>query len=185
MTDPTPKSAPVPVLAPPKKNLICNFRAPSEEQFFKWKEYVAWCQANGRDVCYLTLSLAESFMLGVKGATAIRDPNQTINIQMNNTFTYQVARPRREPYDLSCVKPEYRKTFASVCLDGYVLNKARDLNREFSFRDFLELRHDAFRRIVRRLVRKGKLVANPQRTVPRFYFLPELIGDYSPSPGRT
>jgi len=168
-----------------KKNLICNFRAPTEELFAKWKAYVAWCQNHGRDVCYITLSLADSFMLGVKGATEIKDPSQIINIQMNNAFTYQVARPRREPYELSCVRPEYRKTFSSILLEGYVLNKARDINAEFSFRDFLEIKHDAFRRIVRRLIRKSKLVANPQRTVPRFYFLPEKIPEYITGPSTT
>lgn len=120
-----------------------------------------------------------------KSQAVIKEPNQVVNLQMNNTFTYEVARPRREPYDLSCVRSEYRKTFSSLLLEGYVLNKAKDLKREICFRDFLELRHDAFRRIVRRLVRKGKLVANPERTVPRFYFLPELVPEYAPSLGRT
>ena len=50
-----------------------------------------------------------------------------------------------------------------------------DLTREFSYRDFLEIKHDAFRRIILRLRRKGKIVANPQRTVPRFYFLAERV----------
>jgi hypothetical protein len=67
---------------------------------------------------------------------------------------------------------------------AYVLNKARDLTREFSYRDFLELKHDAFRRIILHLRRKGKIVANPQRTIPRFYFLAERISEYTRD-GRT
>lgn len=163
-----------------RKNLICNFRAPDETAFSKWKEYVAWCQDHGRDVCYLTLSLAESFMSGVKSAStaAILDPKQTINLSMNNVFTYSVARPRREPYDLNNIKSEYRKTFASILYESYILQKAKDINAEFSFRDFLEMDQGAFHRIVRRLIRKGKIVANPQRTIPRMYFLAEKLADY-------
>ena len=168
----------VPVTQP--KNLICNFRAPHLEQYQRWKDYVQWAKDNGMDVCHLTLSLTNSFMKGIEGATQVRNGKQVVNIQQNNVFQYQVSRPRREPYDLSCVRKEFQKTFSGVLLEAYVLNKARDLTREFSYRDFLELKHDAFRRIILRLRRKGKIVANPQRTVPRFYFLSERIGEYPP-----
>jgi hypothetical protein len=117
-------------------------------------------------------------MKGMEGAAQIRTGKQVINIQQNNVFQYQVSKPRREPYDLSCVRREFQKTISSSLFEAYVLNKARDLTREFSYRDFLELKHDAFRRIILRLRRKGKIVANPQRTVPRFYFLAERISDY-------
>lgn len=175
------------MLAPPKKNLICNFRAPNEQQYENWRSYVRWCQDHGRDVCYLTLSLADVFMKGVDGASGatIKEPNQTINLNMSNTFTYAVQRPRREPYDLSCVQPQYMKTFSSILFEAYVLHKASELKREFCFRDFLELKHDAFRRIVLRLVKKGKIIKNPQRSVPQFYFLPSMIEDYSPRPRTT
>ena len=115
----------------------------------------------------------------------MRNGKQVINIQQNNVFQYQVSKPRREPYDLSCVKREYQKTFSSSLFEAYILNKARELTREFSYRDFLELKHDAFRRIVLRLKRKGKIVANPQRTVPRLYFLAEQFNDYSTDRGTT
>jgi hypothetical protein len=111
--------------------------------------------------------------------TAHLQGKQLINIEQNNVFQYQVSKPRREPYDLSCGRREFQKTFSSVLFEAYVLNKARDLTREFSYRDFLELKHDAFRRIILRLRRKGKIVANPQRTVPRFYFLAERVSEYS------
>ena len=107
-----------------------------------------------------------------------------MNIQQNNVFQYQVSKPRREPFSLDCVRPEFRRTFSSVLFEAYVLDKAREISREFSYRDFLELRHDAFRRIVLRLRRKGKIVANPQRTIPRFYFLAERINEYTRE-GRT
>jgi hypothetical protein len=157
------------------KNLICNFRAPNKEEFLRWKVYVQWAKDNGMDVCHLTLSLTDSFMKGMEASTQFCHARQVVNIQQNNVFQYQVSKPRREPYDLSCVRSEFQRTISSVLFEGYVLNKARELTREFSYRDFLELRHDAFRRIVLRLRRKGKVVANPQRTVPRFYFLTERI----------
>jgi hypothetical protein len=167
------------------KNLICNFRAPNLQEFQRWKAYVQWAKDNGMEVCHLTLSLTDAFMKGVEGAARVRNGKQVVNIQQNNVFQYQVSKPRREPYDLSCVKMEYQKTISSVLFEAYVLNKARDITREFSYRDFLELKHGAFRRIILRLRRKGKIVANPQRTVPRFYFLAERINDYTLDRGTT
>jgi hypothetical protein len=161
------------------KNLICNFRAPNLEEFRRWKAYVQWAKDNGMDVCHLTLSLTDSFMKGIEGAAQVRNGRQIVTIQQNNIFQYQVSKPRREPYDVSCVKREYQKTISSVFFEAYVLNKARDLTREFSYRDFLEIKHDAFRRIILRLRRKGKIVANPQRTLPRFYFLSERVNEYA------
>jgi hypothetical protein len=160
------------------KNFICNFRAPNLEEFQRWKAYVQWAKDNGMDVCHLTLSLTDSFIKGIEGAAQVRNGNQIVNIQQNNVFQYQVSKPRREPFSLDCVKPEFRRTFSSVLFEAYVLDKAREISREFSYRDFLELKHDAFRRIILRLRRKGKIVANPQRTVPRFYFLAERINEY-------
>jgi hypothetical protein len=165
------------------KNLICNFRAPNLAEFQRWKVYVQWAKDNGMDVCHLTLSLTDSFMKGIEGAAEVRNGKQVVNIQQNNVFQYQVSKPRREPYDLSCVK-EYQKTINSVLFEAYVLNKAIDLTREFSYRDFLEIKHDAFRRIILRLRLEGKIVANPQRTLPRFYFLAERVSEYS-ADGRT
>ncbi len=164
---------------PQTKNLICNFRAPNMEEFQRWKAYVQWAKNNGMDVCHLTLSLTDAFMRGVEGASQVRNGGQVVNIQQNNVFQYRVSKPRREPYELSCVRSEFKKTISSVLFEAYVLNKAREMTREFSYRDFLELKHDAFRRIVLRLRRKGKIVANPQRTMPRFYILAERIGEYS------
>ena len=173
------------VLAAQPKNLICNFRAPNLKEFQRWKDYVHWAKDNGTDVCHLTLSLTDSFMKGIEGAAEVRNGKQVINIQQNNVFQYQVSKPRREIYDLSCVKKKYQKTISSVLFEAYVLNKARDLTREFSYRDFLEIKHDAFRRIILRLRHKGKVVANPQRTLPRFYFLAERVNEYAQDRGTT
>ena len=169
-----------PVLVVQPKNLICNFRAPNLEQYQHWKAYVQWAKDNGQDVCHLTLSLTDSFMKGVEGAAQVRNGKQVVNIQQNNIFQYQVSKPRREPYSLDCVKPEYQRTFSSLLFEAYVLNKAGEIRREFSYRDFLELKHDAFRRIIVRLKRKGKVIPNPQRTHPQFYFLTERLNEEMP-----
>jgi hypothetical protein len=159
------------------RQLVCNFRAPSLKEYGEWQEFKRYIKSQGLDICRVTIGLANAFMAGAKGSSAVQNQSMTVNIQMNNQFLYQVHKPRREPYSLDCVKSEFRRTIGSVLFEAYVLNKARELTREFSYRDFLELRHDAFRRIILRLKRKGKIMANPQRTVPRFYFLAERIHD--------
>ncbi len=169
-----------PVCEGRSKNFICNFRAPNLQQYQRWKAYVQWAKDNGMDVCHLTLNLTDAFMKGNEAVAVVNSGKQVVNINQNNVFQYQVSKPRREPYDLGCAKREFQKTISSSLFEAYVLNKARELTREFSYRDFLELRHDAFRRIVLRLKRKGKIVANPQRTVPRFYFLAERLNECSP-----
>ncbi len=158
---------------PRSKNLICNFRAPNEMEFMRWKAYVQWAKDNGMDVCHLTLSLTDSFMKGIEGSASVQTGKQVVNIQQNNVFQYQVQKPRREPCSLDYVKSEFRRTFSSILFDAYVLHKARRIRREFSYRDFLELEQPAFHRIVRRLRRKGEIKANPMRTSPRFYYLAE------------
>jgi hypothetical protein len=166
------------ISVPRGRNLICNFRAPNLEEFLRWKAYVQWAKDNGMDVCHLTLSLTDAFMRGVEGAAQVQTGSQVVNIQQNNVFQYQVSKPRQEPHSLECVKSEFRRTFSSILFDAYVLHKARRIGREFSYRDFLELEQPAFHRIVRRLKRKGEIVANPLRTNPRFYFLAEKFADY-------
>ena len=157
------------------KNLICNFRAPNLEEFQRWKVFVQWAKDNGMDVCHLTLSLTGAFMKGIQGAAQVRTGSQIVNLQQNNVFQYQVQKPRREPFSLDCVKREYQRTLSSIIFEAYVLYKAQQLPREFSYLDFLELKHDAFRKIVLRLRRKGKIIASPQRTCPQFYFLAEKL----------
>jgi hypothetical protein len=71
--------------------------------------------------------------------------------------------------------PEFRRTFSNILFEAYVLNKARRINTEFSYRDFLELEHDAFRRIILKLRQKGEVVVVPQRSIPRLYVLAERL----------
>lgn len=115
---------------------------------------------------------------GQAATVQLKDPQQIVNIHMDNVFTYNVLRPRREPYDLNCIKKEFRRSFSSIMFEAYVKEQARYLKREFSFRDFLEMDDRAFHRIVRRLIRKGEVVANPRRSIPRTYMLIEMLPDY-------
>jgi hypothetical protein len=158
------------------KQLICNFKAPTIEQWQKWQEFKADVKAQGLDICRVTLGFADTWLAARKGesqAAGIQGLDKVIHIHQKNIFQYQVQKPRRGPYSLDCVKPEFRRTFSSLLFEAYMLEKASQMKMEFSFRDFLELEHDAFRRIVMRLRRKGRVVANPLRTNPRFYFLVE------------
>lgn len=162
------------LIHPKKKQRICNFKAPDDLHFQDWKRYSKYVQGLGLDVCRVTIGLCRAFMSGEEVAT-IRTPQKIVNLQMNNSFLYQVQKPRRTPYSLNCIKPEFRKTFSSILFEAYVLEKARRLRGEFCFRDFLEIKYDAFRRIVVRLKRKGLIVANPVRSIPRFYILSEFL----------
>jgi len=164
-----------------RQNYICNFRAPNEEKFAIWQQWKEYCKDNGRDVCQMTLSLIESAMSNKSFImTGVADPKQVVHIHNENTFTYAVKKPRRVPYDLSIVKREHRKTFSSIIYESYVKMRCHELRREVSFRDFLELDKDGFHRIMRRLIKKNEMIRNPIRTVPQFYFLPELIDIYRP-----
>lgn len=165
------------------KNYICNFRAPDQYHFSKWKEFVDWCKEQGLDVCRVNLSLIESFVADVEGKP-VKDISFTTakgdhyHISMANSFNYNVVKPRREPFDLNLIKKEFRKSFSSILYESYILEKARHLNGEFCFRDFLEMDQQGFHRIVAKLIRKGKIMANPSRTIPRMYFLTEKLADY-------
>jgi hypothetical protein len=159
-----------------KKNYLCNFRAPDKKHFDNWQNFKEFVKGEGLDICRVVDGLTSAFM---SGATAkIVTPDKIININMANQFLYQVVKPRRVPYSLDCVKPEFRRTFSSILFEAYVLQKARMILNEFCFRDFLELKHDSFRRIIVRLKRKGKIIPHPIRTNPRFYILAERIKNY-------
>ncbi len=136
-----------------------------------WQNYKQFIKDQGLDVCFVTLCLAESFMKNGKESSEFKHIGAQVSMIMHNNFAYQVQRPRQEPFALSCVKPEFRRTFSSILFQAYVLQKASKLGREFSYLDFLELEHDAFRRIIMRLKRKGEILTSPVRTVPQFYYL--------------
>ena len=163
-------------VAEPQKSLVCTFKAPSQEKRKVWSDYCQAVKDDGLDICRVTIGFAEAYLAAQKGeGVEFKTEQGKTIIEQHNVFTYQISKPRREPYSLECVKLEFRRTFSSLLFEAYVIEKARTISREFSFRDFLELKHDAFRRIVLRLKRKGKIIAHPQRTNPRFYILTERI----------
>ncbi len=162
------------------KNLICNFRAQNLEEYRLWQRFKAWCEDNGNDVCKVALYQVASFMAAVDHAKTsssaiVTAPGQVINIDQKNTCVHQVVRSRREPFDLSCVKPEFRRTISSIAQEAYIESKARRLNGEFSFHDFRELEYDLFRRIIVRMRRKGLIITYPERSVPQMYLLAENL----------
>jgi len=159
-----------------KKQLICNFRAPDMKHFIEWQNYKQFVKNQGLDVCRVTIGLTNAFMSGSK--LELPTQKQSVVIDMKNSFNYQVVKPRRTPYSLDCVKPEFRKTFSSILFESYILQRAENLKSSFCFRDFLELKHDSFRRIIVRLKRKGLIFAHPIRTNPRFYILAKNLKNY-------
>ena len=167
-----------PLVQEKKPDYICNFRAPNLQMYTEWQNYKAYVKDQGLDVCRVTIGLTNAFMAGTAGASKVLGQSQNVQIQMNNQFLYQVEKPRREPFSLGCIKPEFRRTFSSILYEAFVLERARRISDEFSFRDFLEMDDRAFHRIVRRLIRKGEVVANPRRSVPRTYILAERLGKY-------
>lgn len=165
----------------PRPNYICNFRAPDLEHYQIWLNFKEAARDRGLDICYLTLTLCQAWLKGVEGATAtyqIATPTQVINLQQQNTFVYSVQKPRRESPELICSRKEYSRTITSRAFQAYVMEKARDLQRSFSFRDFPELGHGLFRKCVLRLKKRGKVLPLQPRSNPRFYVLREWLADY-------
>jgi hypothetical protein len=137
----------------------------------EWQNYKQLVKDQGLDVCHVTLCLTDAYRKAGQGSAEFKHIGASVSIIMHNNFAYQVQKPRQEPFALSCVKPEFRRTFSSILFEAYVVQKASKLGREFSYLDFLELKHDAFRRIAMRLKRKGEILTSPVRTVPQFYYL--------------
>ena len=168
------------------KNLICNFRAPDVEHYEVWQRFKKWCKDNGLDVCNVALDQIQAFMKAVDSSSPgvsspkplVTTKGQVIIIQQQNSFVYSVDKPRREPIFASCAKPAFARTISGLASEAYVMEKARDLKGSFSMRDFLEIEHDSFRKIVLRLRKKGKIVALPLRTNPRMFVLTERLAEY-------
>lgn len=164
-----------------RPNYICNFRAPDLEHHQIWLDFKETVRSRGLDICYVTLSLCQAWVIGVKETSAIcqiATPTQVINLQQQNTFVYSVQKPRREPPELICSRKKYSSTLTSLAFQAYVTEKARDLQRSFSFRDFLELGHNFFRKCILRLKNRGKILPLEPRSNPRFYILREWKSRY-------
>lgn len=159
-----------------RRNYICNFRAPDSKHHRVWLDFKQEARGRGLDICYLILSLCQSWLKAVESVsstTQIVTSLQVINLQQQNTFVYSVQKPRRDPHQLFCSRESYNRTIRSLAFQAYVVEKARDLNRSFMFRTFSELGHDLFRKCILDLKRRGKVLPLEPRTNPRFYILSE------------
>lgn len=164
-----------------RRNYICNFRAPDLEHYQVWLDFKEAARSLGLDICYLILTLCQAWLKaneGTKEATKVSTATQVINVQMQNTFVYNVQKPRRESPELICSRKEYSRTLRSLVFQAYVMEKARDLQQSFSFRDYPELGHSLFRKCILRLKKRGKILPLQPRTNPRFYILREWVPDY-------
>lgn len=162
-----------------KPDYRTSLRFPTEEEWNVHQDFTKFVKSQGLDICRVINSLERAF-LSSRGnkEVSFESDKSVFKIAMTNNFLYAVQEPRRVPFSLQSVKSQFRRTFSSLMVDAYIREKARGLNREFSYRDFLELEYNAFRRAIRRQKRKGLIVANPQRTTPRFFFLSEKLSDY-------
>lgn len=178
-----------------RQNLICNFRAPDQEHYQIWSDFKEAVRSRGLDICFVTLALCQAWLKGIEGSrepSQIATPSQVINLQQQNTFVYSVQKPRRQPPKLICPRKAYSRTVTSMAFQAYVTEKARDLQRSFSFRDYLELGHDFFRKCILKLKRRDKIIPLLPRTNPRYYILPEwrnkyptMLGNNGVKPGFT
>jgi len=55
---------------------------------------------------------------------------------------------------------------------------AREINIEFCFRDFPEINHGVFRKLILKLREEGRVLAMKPRSLPEFYILPEWVDRY-------
>jgi hypothetical protein len=157
-----------------RKNLICNFRASTLEDYEEWQNFKRKCKLQNLDICYVNISLIKAWnnsQEGIEIPETIKTPNGIIyNIQMQNNFIYQPQRPRRlpQPSIISSKRP-FARTISSRAAELYLLWKVSGLNRSFSYLDLSELPSDYTRKLILRLKRKGLIKPVPPRTRPRFY----------------
>jgi hypothetical protein len=107
------------------KNLMCTFRAPTPEEYLEHRAFCKKVKEDGLDICRVLLGFERAYLeakKGAKEAIKLQSSQQVVNIYQNNQFVYQVSKPRREPYSLDCVKPEFRRTIGSIFYEAYILN---------------------------------------------------------------
>ncbi len=127
----------------------------------------------GSDTCFLYSMYAQSFNAFHDGVNA-KDPKALLganifNIQQNNQFNYMPQVPRREPLNIS--NRAISGTVISRALERYILLGALSMPHTFCLRDFSELSHNCFKKVIQRLKRQGLIESMEPRTNPRFYRL--------------
>jgi hypothetical protein len=85
---------------------------------------------------------------------------------------------RRERFKLDCSPNLPKCTICSRAFQAYIIEKARELNRSFSFKDYPEINHDLFRKLILMLKKSGRVLPMKLRTNPRFFILTEWKDRY-------
>lgn len=156
-----------------------NPRARSKEQHQALLRYKYWCEDNGLDICHLIISHAQSDMAAFDTIKPIKKAGPIIlNLQQQNTFISQVTTPRRitDPGLLSMAKRDISGTTYRLAFESLVVLKALQMQHSFCYRDFPEISHNHFKKVILRLKRKSLVSPIEPRTCPRFYRLtPKLL----------
>lgn len=163
-------------LYPARKNRICNFRAPDDEWFKVWIEFQGTTKSLGLDICHVALSLFKAWIEAHKtgiGYLEIGNSANMIFVWQTNEFNYNVGKPRRERFQMDCSKNLPKCTLCSRAFQAYIVESARELDRSFSFRDFLEINHDQFRKLILVLKKRQKILPMFPRANPETYILTE------------
>jgi hypothetical protein len=172
----------VKIMVKRRENFHCNFRAPDQEWFDIWREFKNRTKDLGLDICFVALNLCRAWLDSQReadSALTLNSIKQIVYLNQTNTFNYNVGRPRRERQQQDCSKNYNKCTLCSRAFSAYVLVTAQELDREFCFRDFSEINHDYFRKIILRLRLRGKVLAMKPRALPEFYILPEWKDRYA------
>ena len=170
---------------------ICNFRAQTLDDWKDWRWFVDWCSKRGLTTCRPLIAFIRSFrrsMEGLEKGLTEKGKRELLNafpliiaLEQQNTFVYSVEKFRRTPKPELFLKDTFRTgTIRTRMALSYVLEKARYMyrngQRTFCFRDFAEIKHGHFRKLVAKLIKSNELLAVDPRSCPRFYMLlqPEL-----------
>ena len=168
-------------MAANRKNYICNIRAPDQEWFQVWLDFKEETKSLGLDNCFVALTLFKAWVKARKDTISVSQINtasQIILIYQTNAFNYNVEKPRRERFQLDCSANLPKCTICSKAFQAYITETARELERSFSFKDFPEINHDLFRKLVLELKKSGKVLPLKSRTNPRFFILAEWKDKY-------
>jgi hypothetical protein len=145
-----------------------------------WQQFKDKTKALGTDICSVVLNLCRSWLESQKEmekSHGLYSAQQIIFLQQKNYFNYNVQRPRRERKS-NCSKSYRKCTLCSKAFCAYILIAAKELDREFCFRDFTELEHGYFRKLIHQLREDGSVLAMKPRSLPEFYILAEWKDRY-------
>ena len=164
-----------------RENYICNIRAPDKEWFQVWLDFKEETRNLGLDNCFIALTLFKAWLKARKNTFSVSQINtasQIILIYQTNAFNYNVGKPRRERFQLNCSQNLSKCAICSKAFQAYIIEKARELNISFSFKDYPEINHDLFRKLILELKKAGKILPLKSRTNPRFFILTEWRDRY-------